>query len=124
MSTKRANYTSIIKTIDKIYNMGLCHETSTLFNKAYRNYIKNKLKGTEFKLLPTFSHPYCESTGHITDGKGRYVYFNSGDFRYNTHWKDEVLVRTVNGVDDYKGGPNHYCQLCDIVDMVRTIINH
>ena len=121
-----ANYSSINKVLGFDYD----HEVpdklrSRAFAKAYRTYIRNKLKGTGLRLIPSNSSPYCESSGFITDDNGHFVYFSSGDYRY---WGNDiynrVLIRGAKDEKDYHGFTDEYCELCNIADKAQSIIQH
>lgn len=121
----RNQYRSIYKALDGGYGDNIPEK----FVKTYRSYIKNHLKRTNLTLLPKDSHPYCECTGFITDGNGYFVYFSSGDYRWNLHgkrgddWNNNVLIRGCKDEKDFHGFDNYYCKLCEIPEMATKIID-
>lgn len=92
------------------------------FSKAYRKIVANQVKKFGYKLLPSKGREWCECSGYVTDDKGHFVYFNSGDFRFGNRWLTDVLVRSVVNEKDYRGGRNTYCTLEDIGEIIAHII--
>jgi len=106
------------------------HETpdvlrSKAFDRAYKSFIKAQIKPYGYELIKEKSSGYCESSGFITDNKGHYVYFNSGDYRYPGMCNDiyhSVLVRTAENEKDYRGGSNNFIELKDIAKEVDRLM--
>lgn len=61
----------------------------------------------------------------ITDGK-EYLYFNTGDYRWHIlgkEWFNDILIRRADNENDYIGGTNCTCKLCDIGETAARILN-
>ena len=113
-------YTKIFNIINKDYN----HENSNIprseaFSKEFKRIILNKVKG-KYTVVNHLSG-YCECSGFLTDGNGHYVYYSSGDFRFNPRWYSNILVRVAADTTDYVGGINHYTDLDNFVNIVNGL---
>jgi len=113
-------YTKIFKIINGDYN----HERPDIprteaFSNEFKRIISNKVKG---KYTVVNHHKgYCECSGFLTDGKGHYVYYHSGDYRYTYKWYENILIRTAKDTTDYKGGSNNYTNFDDFVKDVDRL---
>jgi hypothetical protein len=59
--------------------------------------------------------------GFIQRGNG-YVYFRIFDVRYDNLWFNNILVRTAQNKEDYRGGTNIYCKLEDFRNTVDELL--
>ena len=117
------------KVIDKDYD----HEQPDIprgkeFNKVYRKVIKKLITPYGLELLKQKSSAYCECSGFITDNKGHFIYFNSGDYRSgygrtNKEWKNNILIRTAKNAQDHTGGYNYFTSLASFGTDVFKIIS-
>lgn len=77
------------------------------------------------KLFPdceiTMGNVYCSPSGYITRGN-KHVYFSFGDFRY-WNWTTNILIRTATSLNDYRGGPNHFCDLENLKVQVENLLS-
>lgn len=90
------------------------------FNKEYIKVVKRLCKPYNLEVVnPTKG--YCECSGFIKSEDDKYVYFNSGDFRW-TDVFDDVLIRSAESENDYRGGRNQRCRLEDIGWMAERIM--
>lgn len=123
------NITNLEQEIEKVINSDYDHETPDIprgkaFNKVYRQTIKKLIKPYGLELLSKKSSAYCESSGFITDNKGNFVWFNSGDYRFDkSSWKNRILIRTAQNAQDYRGGGNHYTSIESFGKDVFQMIN-
>ena len=125
-SNRRENimrYTKIFNIINKDYN----HENPNIprsedFSKEFKRIISNKVKG---KYTVVNHHKgYCECSGFLTDGNGHYVYYSSGDFRFNPRWYNNILVRIAKDTTDYVGGINHYTDIDNFANIVNGLFGY
>lgn len=101
------------------------HETpdklrSKEFGRAYRRLVKKQLKPLGLELAK-FGTNWCECSGFVTDGNGKYVYFHSGDYRWSNIWEG-VLIRTAESLKDYRGGANHLCDIDKIGETAALLM--
>ena len=100
------------------------HEVpDTLRSKAFQKECKKVVKAQAKKYgldVITSSHPYCEFTGFLFDGK-HYVYFSIPDYRY-WDWEHDVLYRTAKNSHDYTGGTNHTCNLDELAKKASGLL--
>lgn len=113
-------YESIMKAIHTDFPCETYKMNSNAFKRAYRAEVRKQCKKYGLVLLSTSPSSYCECSGFITDGKGNYAYFNSGDFRYSMDWKNRVLWRGCKDETDYHGYTNHICYLEDLVKNIKN----
>lgn len=118
-------YDAILKVLSRDYD----HEVPDIpkskeFSKEVKKYINKNLKPYGMK-ISKMSEGYCEASGFITDGK-EYLYFNTGDYRWpilGKEWFNDILIRRAENEDDYIGGTNCTCKLCDIGETAVRILN-
>lgn len=68
------------------------------FNLAFRRYIKEEVYGDSLYLLPTTLTRYLSSdkrsVGYVTDGYGKYVFFDSG-YNNSSDWDKKIRIQVV-----------------------------
>ena len=95
------------------------------FGKLYKQLIARIIKPYGWKIVKCNSM-YCECSMFIQSGN-KYVYLNSGDYRYTLRWgmsdswKDDILVRTAKDTNDYHGGSNNTTDLDSLVDKLKYL---
>lgn len=115
----------MFEAIEKVLNADYDHEQpdiprSKAFHRECSKFIKKAIAPYGLELIRSKSATYCASSGFITDGKGKFVYYSIGDYRWED-WKHGVLIRTAKNEKDYTGGMNHYCELKDIGETVYNL---
>jgi len=92
------------------------------FQEEYYKEVVKKIKLYGFRLIKLKGN-YCECSGFITDDKGHFCYFNSGDYRHKKNKIfNDVLIRSVKNEKDFSGGPNRFCRLYEIGATANRII--
>lgn len=120
----------MFESIKKVLAKEYFHETPDVprskdFDRAYKSFIRGKIKPYGLEIVRDRGCGYCESSGFVTDNKGHYVYFNSGDYRFDGMCNDiyhNVLIRTAENEKDYHGGTNHFVELKDIGAEINKLI--
>lgn len=52
-----------------------------------------------------------------------YIYFSISDVRHSPdNWINNILIRTARNPQDYTGGCNNYCKLCDLLQAANNLI--
>jgi hypothetical protein len=118
----------MFESIKKVLNQDYDHETpdkprSIDFSKAYKATVSRLIKPYGLFLIRNKSTLYCGCSAFITDNMGHFVYFNSGDYRYDGNSiYDRILIRSAKSETDYTGGGNQYIELKDIGETAFRII--
>ena len=114
----------MFEKIKEVLEKDYIHETpDVLREKEFQKECKKGIKKQASKYgleIITSSHPYCEFTGFLSNGKN-YVYFSIPDYRF-WDWEHDVLYRTAKDVKDYKGGANHTCDLKDLCENAYELL--
>lgn len=92
------------------------------FGKLYKKLITNIIKPYGWKIAKCNSL-YCECSMFI-QSEDKFVYLNSGDYRYCTFWKEGILIRTAEDINDYFGGPNNTTNLDGLVDKLKYLFKN
>lgn len=117
----------MFEKIKAIMNQDYDHEQPDIprskdFNKAFRAEVRKQIKPFGFELLPQKSSLYCGASGFVKSSDGKFVYFNSGDYRWDNPF-ERILIRTAKDEKDYTGGGNHYCDLKDFGTAVKDLMH-
>ena len=118
-------FAKILDVLDKDYD----HETPDVprskdFIREYGKVIKKLVEPYGLEVSKLGKGAYCECWGYLKDKNDKFVYFNSGDFRYNgRNIFDHILIRTAKSETDYTGGMNHYCKLEDIGSEAKHLMD-
>lgn len=97
------------------------------FAKDLRSTIKGVAKEMEAKIEKyTIGHYYI--SGFINKN-GKYVYFSYDFPRHKTldlqsqNSSDGILIRTAKTDSDFKGGPNHFCNIFTMKDVAKKLLH-
>lgn len=86
-----------IKGIVSILSKEYDHEVEDIprsreFCRHFRKYVSESVRPYGLTLVPECGHCYCYASGDVVDSQGRIVRFVTSDYRYDTRWKDSILV--------------------------------
>lgn len=92
------------------------------FETKYINYLKKicELNGWE---LTKANKSHFEFSAFIKNSDNKYVYFSISDVRYwQDGWYKSILIRTAKNDKDYTGGANHYTDLENLSNSIKTLL--
>ena len=116
-------YEDIRKVLEQDYD----HEIPDIprskdFHRLYKKYVKQFVKPYGYEVICGPGNSYCGCSGFIKSPEGKFVYFISGDYRYDgDRIFDRVLIRNARYEKDYTGGGNYFCALKDIGDAAQQL---
>lgn len=92
------------------------------FQKDFLGYIKKTLRknGIEF-VNPVKGHYQCSCIvkNMLTN---KFAYFSISDVRFfKNEWCENILYRTCEHENDWKGGSNHFCTFEDLIENIIEI---
>jgi len=90
-------------------------EEYNLFQKDYKEILKNICKEIDFELKQFSKNHYCFSAVLSSKKTEQLFYISISDVRYfSNEWADNILYRIMEHEKDWTGGSNHYSKLCDL----------
>ena len=86
-----------------------------LFQKNYREVLKDICKEIDFELKQFNKNHYCFSAVLSSKKTEQLFYISISDVRYfSNEWADNILFRTMEHEKDWTEGSNHYSKLSDL----------
>jgi len=110
MAKVRYETVTIPETLDEFKEWTFSSGPSTgsdfiVFAKLYRKWLKEVIRPLTIAKFNR-GHYYCSAI--LTD-RHRFIYLSFSDVRhFPSEWMNNILIRTVNNITDFTGGPNHY----------------
>lgn len=107
--------------LDKWYNKEIEDDGAytsaeyNLFQKNYREVLKDICKDIDFAIKEFHKNHYCFSAVLSSQKTEQLFYISISDVRYfRNDWADNILYRTMEHEKDWTGGSNHYSKLNDL----------
>ena len=90
------------------------------FQKAFKSILRRMFPNCT--IIP-IKGCWCEANGFIKDQNGKFVFYSTNDYRWNTfgRWDQRILIRTAESEKDYRGGANHTADLEELEEQVNWL---